>query len=148
MEEILRAKCILHVIDASNPDRNNHIKTVLGVLKEIGADDIPVMTVYNKSDKLDSFEASALNNEDAFIISAKNSEGIEKLLEALEKRVAPKHSTHKINLGFDEQKLISQLYKYSNVKSIKYKSGSIALTIECSDKSLKKIKDIIAKQQR
>jgi GTP-binding protein HflX len=147
MEEILRAKCILHVIDASNPDRNNHIKTVLAVLKEIGADDIPVMTVYNKCDKLDSFAASALNNEDAFIISAKNSEGIGKLLEALEKRVAPKHSTHKINLGFDEQELLSHLYKYSNVKSIKYKSGGIALTVECSNESLKKIKDIIVKSK-
>ncbi|MDR2425888.1 MAG: GTPase HflX [Endomicrobium sp.] len=145
MEEILRAKCILHVIDASNSDRNKHINTVIGVLKDIGASGIPIITVYNKSDKLDSFTVSALSGEDVFIISAKNSDGIGKLLQALEQKVAPRHLPYKINFSLGEQELISRLYEYSNVKSKKYEDNGISVNIECSDENLGRIKNIIDK---
>lgn len=143
MEEIVRADCILHVIDASSPDKNKHIKTVMEVLKDIGADKIPVITVYNKADKIDPYLFNSLRSEDSYIISAKNSDGIKDLLKAVEIRVVPEHLIHKIKLGYESQDIISKLYKYANVKEKNYKKNSIEIKLECSDENWNKIKNIM-----
>ncbi|MCL2485125.1 MAG: GTPase HflX [Endomicrobia bacterium] len=143
MEEILRAKCILHVIDASNPDRKKQIETVLNVLKDIGADNIPVITVFNKADKLDEQEKFIFNTHDVFLISAKNSSGVEKLLTEIEKRVVPLHSEHKIKVSYEHQDKVGVIYKLANVKSEKYNRKSTELTVECSDENWEKIKNLI-----
>ena len=50
LEETVRADLLLHVVDASSPDREAQIEAVNTVLKEIGADNIPQILVYNKID--------------------------------------------------------------------------------------------------
>jgi GTP-binding protein HflX len=52
LEEVVEADLILHVIDASDPDRAEKRKVVLDVLLEIGAGGHPILTVYNKADLL------------------------------------------------------------------------------------------------
>lgn len=145
MEEILRAKCILHVIDASNPDKNKHIRTVLGVLKDIGAENIPVITVYNKADNLGEFDKNALKTKDVYMISAKNLDGTGELLRAVEKTVIPEHILHKIKIDYDRQEIIGKLYALSNVKSKRYNKASITVTLECSKENWEKIKKIIGR---
>ncbi|MDR1695510.1 MAG: GTPase HflX [Endomicrobium sp.] len=148
MEEILRAKCILHVVDASNPDRKNQIRTVLSVLKDIGADKIPLIAVFNKADKLDGQEKLIFNTPDTFVISAKNSTGMERLLDEIEKRVVPFHCLHKINVGYENQDKIGAIYKLSNVKSEKYNKKTISVTLECSGDNWEKIKNLFNRQIR
>ena len=50
LEETVRADLLLHVVDASSPDREAQIEAVNTVVKEIGADNIPQILVYNKID--------------------------------------------------------------------------------------------------
>src|SRR5438105_8333701 len=50
LEEVVEADLILHVIDVSDPDREDKRQVVLDVLKEIGANGHPMITVYNKAD--------------------------------------------------------------------------------------------------
>lgn len=50
LEETIDADLLLHVVDASNPQRDRQIEDVNGVLAEIGADHIPQLIVYNKID--------------------------------------------------------------------------------------------------
>src|SRR6266704_3470007 len=50
LEEVVEADLILHVIDASDPDRAEKEEVVIGVLKDIGAGDHPRLAVYNKAD--------------------------------------------------------------------------------------------------
>ncbi|SDJ00272.1 GTPase HflX [Salimicrobium halophilum] len=52
LEEVTEADFILHVVDASHPDHENHEKTVLSLLEELEAEGIPRLTVYNKQDKV------------------------------------------------------------------------------------------------
>ncbi len=53
LEESAQADLLLHVIDASAPDRREQVSQVEAVLAEIGADEVPVLKVYNKADLLD-----------------------------------------------------------------------------------------------
>lgn len=51
LEEVKEADLLLHVVDSSNPDYNNHERTVQQLLKELKMDHLPQLTVYNKADE-------------------------------------------------------------------------------------------------
>ena len=53
LEEAAMADLLIHVVDCADPERSDNIKQVVGVLAEIGAGDIPLLEVYNKTDLID-----------------------------------------------------------------------------------------------
>ena len=69
-------------MDISNPSFENHIDITNHTLKEIGADNIPVIYVYNKIDLLD-----IADRENGVCISAKNNIGIDELIEKISKNI-------------------------------------------------------------
>ncbi|MEQ1772716.1 MAG: GTPase HflX [Burkholderiales bacterium] len=86
LEETVHADLLLHVVDASSPDRDAQIAAVNVVLKEIGADAIPQVLVYNKID-LTAFSPQVENDECGKIIrawiSAQSGQGLDLLRNAL-----------------------------------------------------------------
>jgi GTP-binding protein HflX len=52
LEEAALADLLIHVVDASDPDMERHYETTLGVLEELGAAEVPAITVLNKIDRL------------------------------------------------------------------------------------------------
>jgi len=83
LEEVVEADLILHVLDASDPDRDEKHQVVLDVLQEIGAADHPRLTVYNKADLLGSDDALPMLRSDEFMVSAVTGQGLDKLVEAI-----------------------------------------------------------------
>lgn len=57
LQETIEATLLLHVIDCFDDDRSKHIIEVDSVLADIGADDVPVLQIYNKIDMLDDHPA-------------------------------------------------------------------------------------------
>jgi len=86
LEETCQADLLLHVIDAHDADRRAHIEQVNAVLREIGADDIPQLCVYNKVD-LTGDEPHAERNGEGMIdrvwLSALRGTGLDLLTSAL-----------------------------------------------------------------
>ena len=86
LEETCEANVLLHVIDANDPERNAYIDQVNKVLKQIGADEIPQIQVYNK---IDLTETSAKIDRDEHGVpirvwlSAQTGDGLELLQQAL-----------------------------------------------------------------
>ncbi|MBL8389617.1 MAG: GTPase HflX [Hydrogenophaga sp.] len=60
LQEAAEADLLLHVVDASNPSHLEQIHSVLGVLRDIGADQVPQVLIFNK---LDAMDPSALPRE-------------------------------------------------------------------------------------
>ncbi len=93
LEEIGEADLILHVVDATHVNARQHIEAVEEVLSELEVTDIPVVLVLNKADALtDELRREAEVRlaelmENASVISARTSEGIPALLEAIEERL-------------------------------------------------------------
>ena len=58
LEEVTEADLLLHVIDASHPERDRHVAAVRRVLSEVGAEDVEIIDVYNKVDALDADSAA------------------------------------------------------------------------------------------
>lgn len=104
LAEVKEADILLHVVDISHPACEEHIRVVQETLQEIGVIDIPTILVGNKSDQLNTTEASPeegtvalhqtfLNQEHqpAVLISAKKRENIENLKELLLQQLYQKH---------------------------------------------------------
>jgi GTP-binding protein HflX len=85
LEELLTADLLLHVVDASHPQREEQIRAVEQVLGEIGAAEKPILLVYNKMDRL-SQDAQPGRSEPGsrpIQVSALTGEGIGKLREQI-----------------------------------------------------------------
>jgi len=86
LEETAMADVLLHVVDANSPERHDQVAEVNKVLREIGAQDIPQILIYNKID-LQDLPAGAKRDEYGKIttiyLSAKTGAGIDDLRKAL-----------------------------------------------------------------
>src|SRR5690242_2831187 len=90
LEEVADADLVLHVIDASAPDRDRRMDAVRRVLEEVGALDVPMVEVYNKCDALTPDERRRLQEQEPseLLISALANEGIDDLIETMASRLA------------------------------------------------------------
>lgn len=86
LEELQYADILLHVVDASDPNREEHMQVVYQTLRDLGCADTPVITVFNKMDR--EVELPLPMDKmarDMVQISAKNGDGMDILLERVEK---------------------------------------------------------------
>lgn len=86
LEEIKYADLIVHVIDSSNKNIDLQIKTTLGIIKDLGANQIPMINVFNKIDKISKDELIFdMDDIDTRIfISALDDNDIDNLLKKIE----------------------------------------------------------------
>jgi GTP-binding protein HflX len=86
LEEMADADLLLHVVDASDPDRDQQIAAVDKILGELGLAEKPRVTVWNKSDKLSDAEADQLTaHGGGFVVSALERQTFGPLLLAIER---------------------------------------------------------------
>src|SRR5919106_579543 len=90
LEETADADLVLHVIDASNPERERHMAAVTRVLEEVGAIEVPRIEVYNKIDMLSADERRRIQEADhsALVIAAATGEGCDELLDSVASKLA------------------------------------------------------------
>lgn len=91
LTEAREATLLLHVVDASDPRRDEHIEEVNRVLDEIGAGEIPQIRVYNKIDRLEAGVRVERNDEGRITqvwVSAAKAFGLEELRSAIAERLA------------------------------------------------------------
>jgi GTP-binding protein HflX len=103
LEEAADADLILHVIDASHPERERMIAAVMRVLESIDALEVPRLEVFNKIDQLPGDERAALERGPGRLcISAKTGEGVAALLEAVAAAVALDRQRVTVDLDPDD----------------------------------------------
>jgi GTP-binding protein HflX len=92
LEETVEADLLLHIVDASSPERDTHIAAVDEVLGEVGAT-APILIVYNKLDRLEGREPRIdrddLGQPVAVWLSAKEGIGLDLLQQAMAERLGP-----------------------------------------------------------
>src|SRR5579885_1525927 len=119
LTEAREATLLLHVIDASDPRRDEHIAQVNAVLAEIGADSIPQIIVYNKIDRLQrpaAIERDEGGMPSAVWISADKRLGLELLASALAQRLSRFARRARVRLPAAAGALRSRLYAAKAVR--------------------------------
>ena len=122
LEETADADLVLHVIDASNPERERHVAAVTRVLDEVGAIEVPRVEVYNKVDLLSADERRRIQEADpsALLISAHTSAGCDDLLESVASKLALDQERVTIDLDLTNPvhaDRLAWLYRHATVHS-------------------------------
>jgi GTP-binding protein HflX len=140
LTEARAATLLLHVVDASNPRREEQIAQVDAVLAEIGAQEIPQLLVYNKIDRLESaarIERNADGRAVAVWISAQQRLGLDLLVNAVAERLARFARRARLRVPASAGALRSRLYAAQAVRSeTSAPDGSIELAVELPDLEL------------
>jgi GTP-binding protein HflX len=140
LTEARAATLLLHVVDASNPRRDEQRFAVDTVLQEIGAQDIPHILVYNKIDRLEMrprIDRDADGRATAVWISAAQHVGLELLASAVAERLARFARRARLRVPASAGALRSRLYAAHAVRSESSgDDGSIELAVELPDLEL------------
>lgn len=131
LEEVVQADILLHIIDAGHPAWQAQSNAVFTVLKELKAENKPIITVFNKSDKINNCHIieRMLRLPASIAISALNNTGIDKLLEIIEEQLNKAAVVTDLLLPYNESSILAELYQYSQVISVDYLAEGIKVTI-------------------
>ena len=140
LEELEYADLLLHVIDASNPEWREQAHIVDELIRELGAEQIPCIRVYNKCDV--AFTAQQEREADAVYISAKTGEGIPALLSAVDKKLDKGTKRVVIHLPYDKTGLLDGLYREAKVENVTY-GETVDVTAVCTPRVMGQLKDYI-----
>ncbi len=137
LEELEYADLLLHVIDVSNPQWQQQAAIVESLIRELKADHIPCLRVYNKCDLAFSGQRSA--GEDTVSISAKTGEGVPELLACIDKKLDKGTRRVTLHLPYDKAGLLDGLYREAKVESVEY-ATYIDVVAVCPPKVLGQVK--------
>jgi GTPase len=140
LTEAREATLLLHVVDASDPRRDEHIAQVDAVLAEIGAEEIPQILVYNKIDRLEMqprLDRNADGQITAVWISAEQRTGLDLLADAVAERLTRFVRRARVRVAANAGAVRSRLYA---AKAVRRESsaddGSVELDVELPDVEL------------
>lgn len=124
LEEVEYADLLLHVIDGSNEDLDIQIDTTFEILKDLNIVDKPIITVFNKSDKVD-IENLLVSKDiigEKIFISATRDDSMEELLKLIEEKLPQDYKKVEIKIPYDEQYILNYFMENYDVKDIEHKA--------------------------
>ena len=122
LEELEYADLLLHVIDSADPNRQEHIRVVESLIAKL-APGTKVLQCYNKADLVPAEDIPI--GEDVVKISAARGEGMDELLEAIEKALG--HSRHhlRVRLPYSMGGMVETLHESAQVLNVEYTGEGI-----------------------
>lgn len=117
LEEVTEASLIVHVVDASAENRAEQQKTVVDIIKSLGAGDIPMITAFNKSDLVHDLRKQTLGRREAIFVSGKTGTGLKTLLSAIEEKLDENLMEKTFDLPHNKRSLLPLIYKTAHIVS-------------------------------
>lgn len=134
LSEARHAKLLLHVVDASSPQAEDHIRAVNGVLKELGCGENPTLLVLNKIDKLQDRSLLTVleaHHPRAVAVSGLTGEGIEQLEDAVMGALAEDFADAEIVTDAGNGKVLAFLNAHAEVYRQEFRDDSNEVVIRC-----------------
>lgn len=140
LEEAAEADLLVHVIDYSNPNYEEQIQITNAVLKEIEAENIPVIYAYNKSD-LAGYNDDNTQENNVVYISAKEKTGIDKLMNLIVNKIFNNYVKCQMLIPYDKGSIISYLSENANIINTSYEKNGTKLELECKTADFQRFKN-------
>jgi len=144
LEELEYADLLLHVIDSSDENRQEHIAVVDKLISQLAAPGTPVLQCYNKADLVEKTDIPI--GEEVVRISAATGEGMDDLLKAIEKALG--HSRHHIivRLPYSMGGMVETLHSGAQVLNVEYTAEGIEVETIVDPILYGKIREFIVKE--
>ena len=140
LEELEYADLLLHVIDISNPEWIAQAEVVDQLIHDLGAEGIPCIRVYNKSDLF--YGDIRPHGERTVNLSARTGEGLDELLRAIDTELDKGTRRVTIHLPYDKGGWLDSLYREAKVESVEY-GETIDIVAVCTPRVLGRVKDYV-----
>ena len=144
LEELEFADLLLHVIDASDPNREDHIDVVEKLIAKLAKPGTQVLRCYNKADLVTAEDIPI--GDDVVKMSAKHGSGMDELLRAIERTLG--HSRHHITvvLPYSMGGMVETLHNNAQVLATEYTAEGIAVETIVDDILYGRLKTYITKE--
>ena len=142
LEELEYADLLLHVIDASDPNREEHIAVVDRLIAKLAKPDTPVLQVYNKADLISPDDIP--RGKEIVPISAKRGMNMEGLLKAIEDALVDALHHVIAVLPYSMGGMVDTLHKNAQVKNVEYTADGIEVETVVDDILYGRLRDYIA----
>ena len=145
LEEAVLADFLIHVIDGSSENVEEHFQTTLDVLKELGADEKRIIPAINKTDIISTerLEELKIIFPDAVLISVKNGNGIEDLLSKINEMLLSKIVRKTLKIPQSRQDLVALLHREGKILSQEYEQNDIIINAIYSKRFLAKFAEFV-----
>lgn len=145
LDEVKNSDLLLHVIDFSDEDYEENIRVTNSTLKEIGAENIPVIYVFNKCDKVNDTKLPYVDGNKVYI-SAKNNIGINELINVISNNIFREYVTCKMEIPFKRGDIVSYLKEKYDFISTQYTNNGTLIEICLNPKDYGKYKNYIIEE--
>ena len=144
LEELEYADLLLHVIDASDPNRDEHIEVVDKLITKLSKPGTPVLQVYNKADLVSLEDIPA--GQDVVAISAKRGMGMENLLKSIESALG--HARHHVllRLPYSMGGMVDTIHSGAKVNNVEYTAEGIEIDTILDDILYGRLKNNVIKE--
>ena len=141
LEELEYADLLLHVIDASDPERSDHIEVVNKLIAQLAKPGIPVIEAYNKADLVDDDDVP--RGENRIAISATTGLNMDKLLQLIETNLDKGLHTAVFLLPYTMGGMVDTLHSQAKVLRTDYTAEGIEVEAVCDDALYGKLKGYV-----
>jgi GTP-binding protein HflX len=129
LDDVKDSDLLLHLVDSSDPDPEGQIAAVHEVIKEVGADDVPELIVFNKIDQADPAEIGRLRRlyPDSPMISALTGEGVDGLLTLLGEALHAETVLLRMSIPYDRGDVLAAAHRLGDVLVEKHEDTATVL---------------------
>ncbi len=141
LEEVREADLLCHVVDFSNDNFEQHIEVTNETLRQIGAEQIPMVYIFNKSDLVD--KEIPFVREDKIYLSAKQRVGITELVDIIVSHTMTDYVKCKMLIPYNQGSILSYFNEHANVETTSYEENGTVIELECRDSDFSKYKYLV-----
>ena len=144
LEELEYADLLLHVIDSSDENREEHIEVVDKLIDKLAKSGTPVLKCYNKADLVSREDIPV--GEDIVAVSASKGIGMEKLLSSIERMLGATLHHVVVTLPYSMGGMVETLHNNAQVKNVDYTANGIEIETILDDILYGRLKDYVTKE--
>jgi len=146
LDEVREADILLHVVDASTPSIEDHLKVVEKTLEELGARDVRTLLVFNKIDLVEPERLRDLKREhpDAVFVSAYRGIGLAALRQKIEQTIQQDYVDFRYKIPLTHYKIAAWLHEMAVVQSEQFEEDEVDISGMISRRSQKIVESMLS----
>ncbi|TPR24673.1 GTPase HflX [Apilactobacillus micheneri] len=145
LSEAANADLLIQVVDESDENKELMMDTTMKTLKEIGVENVPMITVFNKADLANEKRPEHVGED--LIISANEDDSIDELVKIIKKNSYSNYAVAEFIVPFDKGEIINYLNNNANVLATDYLAEGTKIKAELPASQMDRFKDYIIKNE-
>ncbi|MBE5876939.1 MAG: GTPase HflX [Lachnospiraceae bacterium] len=143
LEEVREADLLLQVIDYSDENHPDYMQVTKDTLRELGADHIPMIYVFNKADLCGMGHLAMIQGEDKIFMSAKSRDGIEALLSLIAGKLSGGYQDCELLLPYQRGDIVSYLNENAVIHETEYRPEGVYVSANMQLSDVGRFKEFI-----